>query len=677
LDASRGPFSAAEVATLSTLAETFTPGVDGSAIAEQAAEALLRAADPAQIRQLRLVLRLFELPLVNLVTAGRHATLTGLSPADREALLLRWAHSPLALKRSGFQACRKLLSFLSYATPGAVLDGVGYVPDAPTATLERTPVRPLEVDRSPGGEPLVMDADVIVVGSGAGGGVVAAELAAAGRSVLVLEAGPFVDEAAMPRTELDAFSRLYLNHGLLATWDASVSLLAGSGVGGGTLVNWMTCIDAPAAVRAEWATDHGLDGVDGSEWDADRAAIERRIRVAPAAAIPPKDGLILRGAAELGWEAAAIRRNGLGCSDCGSCGFGCPRGAKQSGIRVHLADAVAGGARIVDRVRVTRLLLDGDRVTGVEGNLLVTDPATGMPMLAASGDPTTAAIRRLVARAPQVVLAAGALRSPAILQASGPTHGAVGRYLRLHPTAVVAARMAGPVEMWRGVTQAARSLEFAEPEAGRHGYVIESAPGHPGLLAFALPWDAAADHAEQMQAARFIAPLIAVTRDGGEGTARLTRAGRVRIDYRLAAEGQATLRHAVGSMARLARAGGATEILAAATPSVRHRLRVGPDEPARFEAFLERLRRQDFGPNRGTVFSAHQLGTIRMGARATDHAADPRGRVRGRDERLVRGLYVADGATFPTGLGVNPMLPIMTLARRVARTIRAEGRAPG
>jgi choline dehydrogenase-like flavoprotein len=179
-----------------------------------------------------------------------------------------------------------------------------------------------------------------------------------------------------------------------------------------------------------------------------------------------------------------------------------------------------------------------------------------------------------------------------------------------------------------------------------------------------------------MTRSRFLAPLVAVTRDGGEGRTSLTRAGRVRIDYRLDASGVATLRHALGSMARVARAAGAVEVIAAATPIVRHDTR-GAAEATRFDAFLSRLAAMDFGPNRGTVFSAHQMGTLRMGADAGDHAADPGGRVRGPDGGVIPGLYVADASTFPTGIGVNPMLAVMTMAKRVARTVRAEGRASG
>lgn len=681
METEAGQFSTAEIRTLASLAETFVPGVDGSRIADLAAQALVRAADPEQVVQLRLVLRLLEQPLANLATAGRLAGLTAMTIPERERLMLRWAYSPLALKRSGFQAVRKLLLFLAYSAPdgeggNSLLEAIGYVTDDPPATTQPTIVKPTLIDRAPGPDPIHLEADVIVVGSGAGGGVMASELAAAGRSVLVLEAGPAVDETTMPRTELDAFSRLYLNHGLLATWDGSVSMLAGSAVGGGTVINWMTCIDVPDPVRMEWARDHGLDGVDGSEWDVDRAQIELEIGVSDTPFVPPKDAAILRGTAVLGWEAGTIHRNARDCSDCGSCPFGCPRGAKLGGLRTHLASAVGHGARIVDRVRVTNLIIEGGRVVGVEGNVLVEDPISGMPVLGRHGDPTSALARRLVARAPQIVLAAGALRSPAILQGSGAHHRSVGRHLRIHPVPVVAGRMAAPVDMWQGTMQAACSLQFMNAAGGRRGYVIESAPGHPGLLALAVPWDGAEDHAGWLRNSRYLVPLVAVTRDGGEGRTTLTRAGRVRIDYRLDAEGIRTLRHAAGSMARLARAAGAVEILAAAAPILRHRAN-GEDEAARFEAFIAQVEALDFSPNRGTVFSAHQMGTIRMGADARDHAADPRGRVRDAGGRIIAGLYVSDTSTFPTGVGVNPMLAVMSMARRVSRTVLAEGRAPG
>jgi choline dehydrogenase-like flavoprotein len=670
------PWTDRELATLAELAETFVRG-DALRRARLTVEALERAADPVQVAQFRLVLRLLQSSIVNLALGGGHRPFRTMTPAARERYLLSWASSRLPLRRSAFQGLRKLMTFLAYADPGVDvanprLAAIGYRPDEPDVTAEPSPIRPSRppFEAGPPDTPMEMTADAVVVGSGAGGGVVAAELARAGRSVVVLESGPFVDEASMPTDELDAFGRLYLNHGLLTTWDGSVTMLAGTAVGGGTLVNWMTSIPTPPWIREEWEDEHGVeDAASGTTWDADTDAIEAELGVARSPLIPPKDEAILRGAAALGWEAGVTRRNATGCSDCGCCGFGCRRGTKRSGIRAHLVTANAAGARIVPRVRAVKVLRDGGRAVGVEGNALWTDAASGQP----ASDGRT---RPLVVRAPVVVLAAGGLRTPAVLQGSGLEHPGVGRNLRIHPVPIVAGLYPQPIDMWRGPTQAARSLEFAEPRPGRNGYIIESAPGHPGLLALCLPWEGTDAHADIMSRARRIGPLIAVTRDGGSGRTTLTKAGRVRVDYRLDSGGVATLRHALVSMARLARAAGASEIVAIGTEPAWHGRGGHPPggEAAAFARFEEQLSRFDLSPNRGTVVSAHQMGTVRMGADPRGHPCDPWGRVRlsERTDRFVQGLYVADGSLFPTGLGVNPMITIMVVARRVSRTILAD-----
>jgi choline dehydrogenase-like flavoprotein len=205
--------------------------------------------------------------------------------------------------------------------------------------------------------------------------------------------------------------------------------------------------------------------------------------------------------------------------------------------------------------------------------------------------------------------------------------------------------------------------------------VIESAPGHPGLIALALPWEGTDAHRALLQDIRHVGPLIAVTRDGGAGTVRATSGGRARIDYALDTTGVATLRHALVSMARLARAAGARSIVAVGTPPRWHRTSgLTTDHEGRaFVVFEDALRAFDFAPNRGSVFSAHQMGSVRMGAAVADHPCDPDGRVRTAAGAVVPGLYVGDGSLFPTGIGVNPMITIMALARRVARTVAAEG----
>ncbi len=660
-------WTARELATLAAVGETFVRG-GATRRARLAAQALDVGLDRAQVRQLKLALRLFELRLANLALFGRAVPFRDLTPAERERYLLTWATSRLALRRSAFQAFKKLLCFLAYADPGEgqpnpLWAEIGYRPAREPLSQEPVPIRPLSLFALPAAPDgaIELEADVAIVGSGAGGGVVAEELSRAGRSVVVLEAGGFFSEPDMPTDELNGYDRLYLDHGLTATWDGSVTILAGGTVGGGTVVNWTTCIAPQPWHRTEWASEHGIDGFDGPEIDADLAALEAELAFAEPPNVPPKDAAIARGAGALGLEAGLIRRNAEGCGDCGSCPFGCRRGAKRSSLRIHLAAAWRDGARIVPDASVQRVLIQGDRAVGVDAVVL------------APGGPA-----RLRVRAPQVVVAGGALRTPGILARSGLRHPAIGRHLRLHPVPVIGARFAEPIEMWHGTMQAIRSLQFLAPDAGRGSFTIESAPGHPGLIALAFPWESADSHAAILNRARWYAPFIAICRDQAGGHVRPTRSGGVRIDYPISSADVQTMRRGLVEMARIARAAGANELLALGMPPATYGTQGFPSggEGRAFAAFVERLERFDFGPNRGSVFSAHQMGSARMGADPRDHACDPRGRVRSGPrsaDRPIRGLYVADGSLFPTALGINPMVTVMALARRVARTTLAEG----
>jgi choline dehydrogenase-like flavoprotein len=664
-----------ELDTLTAVADTFVSG-DAARHARLAADALSQAADPDQVFQLRLVMRAFDSRLVNLLLTGRAVRFRALDLAGRERYLLRWATSRIPQRRAAYHGLKRLLTFLAYADPGEDGDNprlaeIGYEHRPEPVATAPTPIVPLDVRylaaTTPGAGPIVVEADVAVVGSGAGGGVVAADLAAAGRSVVVIEAGPFVPEPALPVDELAAFDRLYLNRGLNVSWDASILTLVGGAVGGGTLVNWLTSVAPPAHIRARWASHHGVDGFDGPAVDADAAAIEAELGVREPPNVPAKDALLLRGAAASGQEGGETRRNGVDCGDCGRCGFGCRRGAKQSGIRAHLAAAWRNGARIVPDAPVERVLVEGGRAAGVEATTAI----DGVP-------------RRIVVRAPAVVVAAGTLRTPLVLLRSGIDHPAMGHHLRLHPVAVLGAFLDEDVTMWRGTTQASRSLEglASGPDADGGGYIVESAPGTPGLIGLVFPWEGRAAFRALMREIRHVAPLLAITSDRGSGRVRLSRTGRPRIDYTVAAEDRRALRDGLAAAARIAWAGGSRRMVALGTPpawfepeaSVAADARAGGSAFAAYEA---RLRQFDFRPNRGTVASAHQMGSARAGGDARDYPCDPVGRVRtagarpGRDA-TIPGLYVGDASLFPTALGVNPMITTMVWARRVARTVLAE-----
>jgi len=661
-------WSPRELATLSLVLEAIAPG-DGVRRAAIAAAALEAASDPDDLRQLRWALRLLDSPAANRASGLPRRRFARLTPAERERLLLRWARSPIGRRRTAFQAFKRLGAFFAYADPGPTgrnlnWERIGYRPIEEPVTPEPPAIVPLPDDGGTGA--LELEADVVVVGSGAAGGVAAARLAEAGRAVLVVEAGEFVPETELSPYELDGFDRLYLDHGLTATSDLGVAILAGGTLGGGTTVNWMSCLDPTAARRHDWAREHGLDGLDAAEADEELTRLHAELGLELAHEIPAKDRLILDAADALGWRNAVVHRDASACGDCGACGFGCRRGAKHSGPRRHLAWAARDGARFLVRATVERVEIQAGRAAGIAGSIVRSDGSS----------------RPFRVHAPQVVLAAGALRSPLVLRRSGVDHPALGAYLRLHPVPVVAARMRHPVEMWHGTTQAANSDQFGAPgpaEAdgpgpAHGGFLIETAPGHPGLIALAFPWEGRAAATEMMAAIRHFAPLIGIVADQDHGRVRLTRHGHARVEYRISRRDADSARRALVEMARLARAGGAEAMVALGTPAAWYvRPGEGPSAGGGWRAYLEALARFDFRPNRGTLFSAHQMGTVRAGTAPEDHPCDPRGRVRA--DRLgivVRGLYVADTSLFPTGLGVNPMLTAMALARRVSRTVLAE-----
>ena len=653
----------AERRTLAALAEGFVPG-GGAARAEAAERAFATVVDPELVSQLRLVLRLIETRTGSLLIGGRAAKFSSLRGEQRDAYLQHWVQHRIPLMRSAASALRKLLCFLAYADadePGDPklrlrLESIGYNPKPNAATREYSKLVAFDPQQAQR-----IAVDVLVIGSGAGGGSVARDLAQAGKRVMVIESGALYDERTFPTRERDAYERLYLDSGFTATDDAHIAILAGGTVGGGTTVNWMTSIPVPDRVRDEWEEQHGVTGIASPRFKKDLNEVLREVGAQPSIDMPPKDAALIRGAEARGWSGERIQINRAECDDCGTCPFGCKRGSKQSTLRLHLPQAMEAGAHLIPDCKAERLIISNGAVRGA-----VTTHGTR------AGTPRTLEII-----APQVVVSGGALRTPLLLRRSGLTHPAIGQNLRLHPVTLAAGIFPEKIEMWRGTMQAAKSEEFIAPTEDRNGYIIESAPGHPGLLALGIPWTGRDEHQRLMKLAPKIAPFLAIAKDDGGGRISETRNGFAKIEYRTTPRDERTLRAALGSLVRMAESAGAEEVIAAGSPPIAWRRSDGVEA---FEVLERRLTRFDFSPNRGTVFSAHQMGTARMGGDPVDHACDPFGRVRSSSRPratdphggIIKGLYVADGSLFPTAIGVNPMITILALAKRVARTVLAD-----
>jgi choline dehydrogenase-like flavoprotein len=588
--------------------------------------------------QLLGVLRLLDTHAGALSLTGRAVAVSSLPPERAEEVMQRWRSSRLPLQRRVFGALSAAILNAHYGWPGPAWERMGY--PGPLGAAPDTPKR-LDPVTVTGDEELVCDA--VVVGSGAGGGTVAAELTRAGLDVVVLEKGGYRNEADFHHREGDAYADLYLYGLTLATTDLGCRILAGSTLGGGTVVNYTTSFKTPESVLAEWAKVSGIDAFVDGELDASLDAVCERLGVNLDSSAPGRrDQLMERGLEKLGWHCAPLPRDVRGCAQdasCGWCGFGCRLGAKQSTMRTYLEDAAGRGARILVGVDVRRVMINDARAVGVEGRV--------------DG-------HRVRVRAKAVVVAGGAIETPALLLRSGLT-GQVGRDLHLHAGTGAFGVFDDQVRFWEGTTQARYSAEPRE-RLGEYGPILETVPVHPGSGSGAIAWTSAAEHRALMDRFGYLSLCATLTRDTTRGRVRIDRDGNPRVAYRLNDADEHSLGTGLAMCGEVLAAAGATEVFS--LHPERHTFR--PDGAGAHQAWTESIRRSGFRSGRVTLFSFHQMSSCRMGV-------DPGRSVVGPDHEThqVKNLYVADASLFPTASGVNPMVSVMGLAHRAGGRIAA------
>ena len=573
-------------AALDAIAETFAPGSVERGIPDAFLELLVARQPKSEQQRLSLLLGAFA-------ARGFHR----LSPDRRERALLGWADSRIPLRVAGFHALRKGILLLAWTMPGAPWDELGY--PGPLGADPEAPMKPLSPIVPDG--PLDLGCDVCVVGSGAGGGPAAAVLSQAGLDVVVLEAGDYLGPPDFDGAELDGLQRLYLDGGTLATDDQAVGILAGSCLGGGTVVNYTTSFRTPDSVREEWggtftddAFTHSLDAV------CERLGVNRDHN-----AVSAREQLVKTGLERLGWHVDTMPRDVRGCDQgriCGYCPYGCRLGAKQSTDRTWLVDAERAGARIVAGARADRILR-GPRVEA----------------------------GRVSVRARAVVVAAGAINTPALLIRSGLGNDAVGRNLHLHPVAGAVGYFDEDVRPWEGTMQAIYSDEFADLDSG-YGVRYETTATHPGFVAAFLPWRGAEAHRGLMRETARAGPLGVLLRDRDGGRVKVRRDGTALVRYRLSDYDARHMDIGVQGAVRILEVAGARRV-------------VRVDYP---------------------IYSFHQMGTARMGPSQDASASDYEGALWGR-----RDVVVCDGSAFPSASGVNPMITISALAHMNASALAA------
>lgn len=493
--------------------------------------------------------------------------------------------------------------------------------------------------------------DVCVVGSGAGGAVVAQRLATAGKSVVVLEDGGYHVSARFDMTEGTMFARLYQEQGGRATADQSMSILQGRAVGGTTVVNWTTCFRTPERVLTHWAEHHGVEGLTHAALVPHWEVIERRLNVQQMRLdqVNANNLVTWRGLEALGWHKDLLFRNVKGCAHTGYCGMGCVIDAKQSMLVTYIPEAVQAGADVYANTWVERVTYDGRRITGVVAK--VRDP---------EGDGFTGAT--ITVRPRITVLAGGAINTPAILLRSAlDPSGRTGKRTFFHPAVGGVGLHAARIEPFVGSPQYVYSDEFVTRTDGGMPFLIEGAPMFPMSIG-SVSRGLGAERQAMMELFPYSSLTGVLLHDGfdiddpDEGACvSLLSGGRTQIDYKWTERLSRGLRDASAAALRIQLAGGARQAYTSSGLYVQ-----------REEEIDRVLDAGRWGPCEVPVFVAHCMGGCAMGS-------DPRTSVV--DSRSLRhhamdDLFVIDGSVFPTSCSVNPQISIYGLAGWGAEHVR-------
>ncbi|XP_039121518.1 LOW QUALITY PROTEIN: long-chain-alcohol oxidase FAO4A-like [Dioscorea cayenensis subsp. rotundata] len=525
--------------------------------------------------------------------------------------------------------------------------------DSPIETLSKALAQArLSITSRPNPLPTIR-CDVVVVGSGSGGGVVAGVLAQAGYKVVVLEKGHYHARNKLSLIEGPSLDQMYERNGLLATADMGVTILAGSTVGGGSAINWSASIRTPDKVMGEWREKLGLELFGSEAYEHALDVVCKRMGVHPDVEEESLNNAVLRrGCKELGYPVKNIPRNAPSDHHCGWCCFGCKDGRKKGTLETWLVDMVeSGNGVIIPGSKAIRVIYEN---RGREKKV-----ATGVVFEFENG--WSGEKEKCMVEAKVTVVACGALNTPVLLKKSGLRNKNIGKHLHLHPVVMGWGYFPEKEARWdvdKNSYEGAIMTAMHTVVRDGYGAIIQTPSLHPGLFSVVTPWLSGEDFKWRMTRFARTAHLFTLARDRGEG--EVDESGSIR--YRMDGHDERNLKKGVEKMMRIIAAAGATEIGTVHKEGEKLDLRTASSHE--FERFVRRMGRKRVTGLRTPVCSAHQMGSCRMGVRPETSAVDPKG-----ETWEVQGLYVADTSVFPTALGVNPMVTVQAIAYCTALSV--------
>eukprot|EP01018_Ginkgo_biloba_P016912 Gb_32371 [translate_table: standard] len=491
--------------------------------------------------------------------------------------------------------------------------------------------------------------DVVVVGSGSGGGVAAGTLAEAGYKVLVLEKGKYFAREDLSLIEGPSLDQMYERGGILASADTKISMMAGATVGGGSAINWSASIRTPHHVLKEWANELNLSLFGSQEYQKAMDEVYGRLGVNDRCEKESFQNRVLRrGCSALGYDVTNVSVNATPKHFCGSCCFGCRNGDKKGTCETWLVDAVHANARILTDCEAKEVLcIPND--SGLKGKR-----AVGVLAMVGSGP------EYILVQAEATVIACGSLMTPPLLHASGLRNPNIGKHLHLHPVKMAWGYFPQGMEpegsCYEGGIITAMCKEGSKWEGSGYGTIIQTPALAPGSFGALMPWVSGQDMKDRMVRYHRTAHLFSLTRDRGSGTVSQMTG----VDYKLRDLcDKENLDEGLERALRILIAAGATEV------GTHHNdgclLKIEGASQVEIDKFLMQVRRKKgWCP----LISAHQLGSCRMGVDPATSCVDENG-----ESWEVEGLFVSDASVLPTALGVNPMITVESIALCISRRV--------